>query len=79
MCSPNGADAEHLAINDRSFREVRIWARKRHAPVLAVPSVVVPAELDYLINPLHPDFRRIKLGKPQEFQTDLRLIEALRV
>jgi len=22
---------------------------------------------------LHPDFRRIKIGKPQKFETDLRL------
>ena len=54
------------------------WARKQHAAVLAVPSAVVPAELNYLLNPLHRDFRRIKIGKPQEFRTDLRLIEAVR-
>lgn len=54
------------------------WARKLHAAVLAVPSAVVPAERNYLLNPIHPDFRRIKIGKPQEFRTDLRLIEVLR-
>lgn len=50
------------------------WARKQSAAVLAVPSVVIPAETNYLLNPLHPDFRRIKIGKPRQFQTDLRLI-----
>jgi RES domain-containing protein len=54
------------------------WARKRAAAVLAVPSALIPAETNYLLNPLHRDFRRIKIGKPQRFQTDLRLIEARR-
>lgn len=54
------------------------WARKLTAAVLAVPSAVVPAELNYLLNPLHRDFRRIKIGKANEFRTDLRLIEAAR-
>lgn len=52
------------------------WARKRSAAVLAVPSAVIPVEIDYLLNPLHPDFRRIRVGKPQKFETDLRLIRA---
>ncbi|MBI2297244.1 MAG: RES family NAD+ phosphorylase [Betaproteobacteria bacterium] len=51
------------------------WARKQSAVVLAVPSVVIPAETNYLLNPLHPDFRRIKIGKPRKFQNDLRLIK----
>lgn len=50
------------------------WARKRSAAVLAVPSAVIPAETNYLLNPLHPDFRRIRVGKPERFETDLRLI-----
>jgi RES domain-containing protein len=52
------------------------WARMRGAAVLAVPSAVIPAKLNYLLNPLHPDFRRIRVGKPQRFETDLRLIKA---
>lgn len=52
------------------------WVRKRNAAVLAVPSVAIPGELNCLLNPLHSDFRRIKIGKPQEFETDLRLIRA---
>lgn len=52
------------------------WARKRGSAVLAVPSAVIPAESNYLLNPLHPGFRRIKIGKPQKFETDLRLMRA---
>jgi len=51
------------------------WARKRSAAVLAVPSAIVPAESNYLLNPLHPDFKRIKVGKPNTVETDLRLIK----
>lgn len=50
------------------------WAARQTAAVLAVPSAVIPAELNYLFNPVHPDFGRITIGKPQRFETDLRLI-----
>src|SRR4030095_12044775 len=38
------------------------WARKRGAAVLAVPSAVIPTEVNYLLNPPHPHFRRIRVG-----------------
>lgn len=50
------------------------WAAKRRSAVFAVPSAVLPAETNYLLNPFHADFRRIKIGKPQRLETDLRLI-----
>jgi RES domain-containing protein len=51
------------------------WAKKQSAAVLAVPSAIIPAETNYLLNPLHRDFRRIRVGKPEKFETDLRLIK----
>lgn len=51
------------------------WARKRATAILGVPSPIVPAESNYLLNPLHPDFQRIKVGKPETVETDLRLIK----
>jgi RES domain-containing protein len=50
------------------------WVRRGSGAVLAVPSAIIPAETNYLLNPLHPSFARIVIGKPQEFITDLRLI-----
>jgi RES domain-containing protein len=50
------------------------WARNRTSAVLAVPSAVIPAETNYLLNPLHADFRRINIGAPVRFETDFRLI-----
>ena len=50
------------------------WAEGLTTAVLAVPSAVVPAETNYLLNPRHPDFARIRVGDPQVLITDLRLI-----
>jgi len=50
------------------------WAQEQSTAVLAVPSVVIPGETNYLFNPLHPPFSKIEIGEPQAFITDLRLI-----
>jgi RES domain-containing protein len=49
------------------------WANELKAPVLAVPSAVIPQELNYLLNPRHADFKRIRVGKPEAFRFDPRL------
>ncbi len=49
------------------------WLRQLRSCVLAVPSAVIPAELNFLINPAHPDFKRITLGEPETLNTDMRL------
>lgn len=49
------------------------WLRESRSCVLAVPSAVVPAELNFLINPMHLDFQYIKLGEPETLDTDMRL------
>jgi len=51
------------------------WATQLSSAVLAVPSAVVPAETNYMLNPKHPDFAKISIGEPQELVTDLRLIK----
>lgn len=50
------------------------WARASQSAVLAVPTVIVPVETNYLLNPLHPDFKKISIGKPQPFAFDPRLL-----
>ena len=49
------------------------WAAARKTAVLAVPSSIVPHELNYLLNPLHPHFKRIRIGRPEPFSFDPRL------
>ncbi len=49
------------------------WVERRTTAVLSVPSAVVPQERNYLINPAHPDFRRITVGRPEAFPLDARM------
>lgn len=51
------------------------WVQGGTSAVLAVPSAVIPAETNYLLNPEHPDFARIRIGGPLELVTDLRLLK----
>lgn len=50
------------------------WARQARSTVLEVPSVIVRSEMNYLINPEHPDFKRITIGRPEPFAFDPRLV-----
>jgi len=36
---------------------------KRSAPVLRVPSSIIPEEFNFLLNPLHGEFAKIKVSK----------------
>jgi RES domain-containing protein len=51
------------------------WATSRETLVLRVPSVVLPAEHNYLINPLHPDMERVEMGEPEDLDIDPRLVK----
>ena len=50
------------------------WVRESRSAVLKLPSVIISAELNYLLNPGHSDFKRIRIGKPMPFSFDPRLI-----
>ncbi|MBI5577365.1 MAG: RES family NAD+ phosphorylase [Deltaproteobacteria bacterium] len=54
------------------------WVVSKRTAVLAVPSVVVPMERNYLLNPAHPDFRKLVIGKPDIFRFDGRLLPGKR-
>ncbi len=49
------------------------WKKEAHSAILAIPSAVVPSETNYLLNPNHSDFKKIKLSKPTPFTIDPRL------
>jgi RES domain-containing protein len=70
------SDWRDIAAREKLQAIGTAWVRKSGSAVLAVPSAVIPAETNYLLNPLHPDFRRMKIGRPRKFETDLRLIRA---
>jgi hypothetical protein len=46
------------------------------APVQAVPSVIIPREMNYLISPVHPQFDQLAWSDPQPFRFDPRLIRS---
>lgn len=49
------------------------WLQENHTLLLRVPSVVVPTEYNYLINPLHVDAEAIKIINIEPFGFDKRL------
>ena len=49
------------------------WAQSNASPVLAFPSAVVPIETNFLLNPLHPEFLKIRIGSAEAFAYDPRL------
>ena len=50
------------------------WVRAGRTAVLIVPSVILTSETNFLLNPRHPEFRRIKIGSPEPFAFDPRLL-----
>lgn len=71
-----------LPNNWRAYPTVRAtqaigdeWLAQADSPVLRVPSAVIPEEFNFLINPSHKDFRKLRIGKPRRFRFDPRLKE----
>jgi RES domain-containing protein len=46
------------------------WARLGRSVALRVPSTLVPDESNFLLNPRHAGFLKVRVGKPIEFQFD---------
>jgi RES domain-containing protein len=59
------APRELAAIGDR-------FARRRRAAILIVPSALAPDEANWLLNPDHQDFKRIRVYPPEPFTYDTR-------
>ncbi len=51
------------------------WLREGRGAMLRLPSVVVPSEFSYLLNPGHSDFSKIRMHKPVPFSFDARLLD----
>lgn len=68
------ADWREITARDELQQLGATWSQTRTSAVLAVPSAVVPAETNYLLNPDHTDFADIKIGAREEWLTDPRLL-----
>jgi RES domain-containing protein len=71
-------DDETLAPNWRALEDVTralgdAWLRESSSALLSVPSAIVPHTRNYLINPAHPDARRIKILSHGQYPFDSRL------
>jgi RES domain-containing protein len=81
---------DHLAVNHIEIKNLKQnWKNdpdytryigdefiiNRESLILKVPSAVVNEEHNYLINPLHTDFKKIKIIKTKSFWPDERLFK----
>jgi len=74
---PEGASIEKAPWVEMSLRDSRdfggLWLEEMRTAVLQVPSIAVNRmESNYLLNPAHQDFARIRSAKPETFVFDLR-------
>ncbi len=49
------------------------FIKQNHSPILKVPSAIINEEYNFLANPLHPNFKKIKILKTKSFWPDERL------
>src|SRR5262245_36301656 len=67
----------HWNAEPSDFRTMQIgdeWVRAGKSVALAIPSVLSASETNFLLNPKHPDFRKIQIRKPVAYLFDSRLL-----
>lgn len=70
------ADWRALPAGESTRRIGAEWAMQKRTLVLRVPSVVLPMEANYVLNPLHPDAADLAIGDVEELDLDPRLFPA---
>ena len=50
------------------------WLKARSSPVLQVPSIMIPEESNFLLNPEHPRAEEVEIGDPRPFTFDPRFL-----
>ena len=87
---PDDLVMHEVALSDlpRTWRQIpapaelqalgRSWIVEEKAATLSVPSVVVPTERNYVLNPAHADFHRIQVGEALEFSFDPRMWKGIK-
>jgi RES domain-containing protein len=60
----------NLAVSRRLGDE---WLQRRSSPLLRVPSVVVPETWNWVLNPAHPQARRMRIVWARHYEWDVRL------
>lgn len=68
--SENWLDYEQLPYTQNIGNN---WIQKNETAVLRVPSAIIAQECNYLLNPNHPDFSKVKLLGNDSFIFDSRI------
>ena len=63
----NGLNSNFKFIGDN-------WIKSNSSFLLKVPSIVIPEEYNYLVNPLHKNFNKVKIVENKLFRFDNRLV-----
>ncbi len=67
------------SLENRALREIgAAWIASASSLALMVPSAVIEGEWNVLLNPAHPDARKIALAEPKTFQFDPRMFRGRR-
>lgn len=67
------ADWRARAVSEGARRVGDAWLEAQASVALSVPSVIVPEERNYLLNPSHAQFRDLDIQAPRPFRFDARL------
>lgn len=51
----------------------RNWVQRAATAALSVPSVMIPSERNFVLNPVHPEFANVQPGPSQPFEFDVRM------
>jgi RES domain-containing protein len=68
----------HWNAEPPDFQTMQIgdeWVRAGKSVALAVRSMLSASEMNFLLNPRHPDFKKIKISQPIEYRFDSRLLK----
>ena len=68
---PEGWDSKPATSVSQEFGDK--WIQSAESVVLRIPSVVVPGEYNYVLNPSHPEFGKVELGNVVSIDLDSRL------
>lgn len=63
---PRDWDAEPPLPSTRALGSA--WLARGRTLLLRVPSALIPQEHNYLVNPLHREFRKLKIGRAEPFR-----------
>ena len=74
---PKDLPVKWYASRDESLRHFGdTWIKSRETIALFVPSAAIRGEWNVLLNPLHPDFSKVRFREPREFEFDERMFSA---